>query len=66
MVVTALRSSEAVERDAARYRWLRVNQSSHYIWDMPTSSQGDQLLQDVELDAAIDAAMRQSAGEGKE
>ena len=44
-----------LERDAARYRWLRVNAREQ--WQICHDDYGRDLLQDDSLDAAIDAAM---------
>jgi len=48
--------SEAVERDAARYRWLRENIRDGNVW-RPVN-------QPELFDAAIDAALSRSAVEG--
>ena len=49
-------------RDAARYRWIRENQDKSCIWGEPHLNLGDELLQGLALDSAIDKA-RQSATE---
>ena len=63
MVTKALRSSEASERDAARYRWLRKQHWSYNSMCVVERPQKNVRLgancPSLELlDAAIDAAMR--------
>lgn len=56
--------SEADQRDAARYRWLR----SAGEWDSPIVKLGYddyEVAQGEELDAAIDAAMQSDKEESK-
>ena len=46
-----------LEKDAARYRWLRVNGDHASVFGPPKYPCPDDLLQSLDLDAAIDAAM---------
>ena len=59
MVITALRASppEAVERDAARYRWLR---SAGWFDDAIMESEHMNELFPETIDRAIDAALSRS------
>lgn len=64
---------EKLERDAARYRWLRDNathdveperlvvmyRAVSFVWDSPAFDAGKR-LEPVPLDAAIDAAMKEA------
>lgn len=61
-IIAALRSSEADQRDAARYRWLRDHDMSG-AYDEYTSGNLNGRGVDP-LDSTIDAAMR-NAPEGK-
>lgn len=69
---------EKLERDAARYRWLRDNathdvepehivvmyRALSFVWDSPSFEAGKRLAP-VPLDAAIDAAMKEATnGQG--
>ena len=66
-VLAALRSTEAVERDAARYRFLKARRGN--IVEIAWNSLYSNIYATAKIgnvDAAIDAAMRQSAPEGKE
>lgn len=58
------RPTEADQRDAARYRWLLDNLESLAEW-MDNDIPADRLDRTIDANMAIDAAMRQSAGEGK-
>jgi len=48
-----------IERDAARYRWLRERDwcESEIVWHLGLS-QSDDEVSNAEIDAAIDAAMK--------
>lgn len=49
----------SVERDAARYRWLRANLETLVEW-MDNDIQANKLDRTIDGNLAIDAAMRQS------
>lgn len=57
-----IRSGEAMERDAARYRWLRVH-STNPVEPWSTHPNPESL--DTSLDEAIDAAMQSGDEERK-